>query len=47
MSIAAPCLRGFTKPVAEMSTGNIWDKERPTCKANNLAAIYEPIAYTI
>jgi hypothetical protein len=35
---------GLTQPVREMSTGNIpGGKGWPTCKADNLTAICEPI----
>jgi hypothetical protein len=34
---------GSTQPLTEMSTGNFpGGKKRPTRKADNLAAIYEP-----
>jgi hypothetical protein len=35
---------GLTQPLTEMITRNLpWGKALPECKADNLAAIYEPI----
>jgi hypothetical protein len=37
---------GLTQPLSEMSTMNLpGGKGRPACKANNLAAICEPIVW--
>jgi hypothetical protein len=37
---------GFTQPLTEMSTRTTYGvKARPVCKADNLAAIFEPIVW--
>jgi hypothetical protein len=41
-------LLGLTTPLTEMSTTNLpRGKGRPSCKTDNLTAIYEPIVYTM